>query len=259
MFRKIKAVVFNLLSKTVSPFFYLLPQKHITYANDLLYTYHNADFIKDIRFAKAYNLAKEVDNGRLLSNYDIQWRIFVLCWAAGNAMKLEGDFADCGVFSGFCTRAVIDYTKFECSSKRYFLLDTFYGLDPKYSSPEEISRNNKQGYSEKDLYEEVKNTFAKFNVRIIKGAIPETLKEVDSDKFAFIHIDMNTVYPEVKALEFFWKRLVAGGMVVLDDYGYPGHLAQKKAHDEFASLNNVEILSLPTGQGLIIKPPPGID
>lgn len=254
MVKKFKAFVFSILCKIVSPYFYLLPKRHITYANDLLYTYHNADFLKDPKFEKVYKLVKKVDKGRLLVNYDIQWRIFVLCWAAEHAMNLNGDFADCGVFSGFCTRAVIDFTEFHKSSKKYFLLDTFYGLDPKFSSLDELHRNNKQGYKEKDMYEEVKETFSPFNVKIIRGAIPETLVEVDSPNFAFVHIDMNSEYPEVKALEFFWERLVKGGIIILDDYGYPGCLNQKIAHDAFATSKGVRVLALPTCQGMIIKP-----
>ncbi|TMQ64866.1 MAG: hypothetical protein E6K78_08665 [Candidatus Eisenbacteria bacterium] len=65
---------------------------------------------------------------------------------------------------------------------------------------------------------------------------------------------MNAVLPEVAALEFFWDRLVKGGIIVLDDYGYPGCLEQKEAHDHFAASKGVKVLSLPTCQGLILKP-----
>lgn len=253
MIKKIKAIIYSFLSKLVSPVFYLLPRRHITYSNDLLFTYHNADFIKEKKFAEAYALVKKVDNGRLLANYDIQWRIHVLCWAASYAIKLEGNFADCGVFSGFCPRAVIHYTNFNQTSKKYFLFDTFFGLDPQYSTADELVRNKKLGYKEKDMYEEVKETFKDFNVEIIKGSVPDTLTHVQNEKFCFIHLDMNAVYPELKALEFFWDRMVDGGIIVLDDYGFAGCLDQKKGHDEFARSKNAMILSLPTGQGVIIK------
>ena len=70
----------------------------------------------------------------------------------------------------------------------------------------------------------------------------------------FLSIDMNCVQPEVDALNFFWDKMVPGGLIVLDDYGFGNsNHEQKKAHDEFATSKNVEILSLPTCQGLIIK------
>jgi hypothetical protein len=42
--------------------------------------------------------------------------------------------------------------------------------------------------------------------------------------------------------------------VVLDDYAFRGYERQKAAMDEFARQVGIEILTLPTGQGLIIKP-----
>jgi hypothetical protein len=40
----------------------------------------------------------------------------------------------------------------------------------------------------------------------------------------------------------------------LDDYGFPQHINQKNAFDKFAKDRGVQILSLPTAQGVIIKP-----
>ena len=47
---------------------------------------------------------------------------------------------------------------------------------------------------------------------------------------------------------------MSGAAVVLDDYGWEKHIVQKHAFDDFAGRMGVPILSLPTGQGLIIKP-----
>jgi hypothetical protein len=65
---------------------------------------------------------------------------------------------------------------------------------------------------------------------------------------------MNCVQPEIAAMEYFWPKLVAGGVVIIDDYGFSGHEAQKTAADTFAESVGVKILSLPTGQGLMLKP-----
>ena len=64
---------------------------------------------------------------------------------------------------------------------------------------------------------------------------------------------MNCVRPEIAAAEFFWPKLVSGGIMLLDDYGFSAHIDQKDAFDLFAARIGVQILSLPTGQGLMIK------
>ncbi len=237
---------------------YVLPKDRITYSNDLLYTYHNADFLKNPLFIESYNLGKATDGGTLLKDYDIEWRIHVLCWAAKHAINLEGDFADCGVHTGIFARAVVNYVDFNKYSKKYYLLDTFNGLSDKYSTEEEMKRNSSMGYDKEDselLYNQVKENFKDYNVNIIRGTVPETLVNVDSDKICFLSLDMNCVAPEIAALEFFWPKMVSGGIIIFDDYGYANESNdQKMAHDKFAKSKNVEILTLPTCQGLLIKP-----
>ena len=109
-------------------------------------------------------------------------------------------------------------------------------------------------FKRKNLHDQVKKTFEGDNVEIIKGAVPDTLKQVNCRQVCFLSIDMNCVQPELAALDFFWDKLVSGGMIILDDYGYPGCIEQKNAHDSFTKTKGVMVLSLPTCQGLIIKP-----
>ena len=102
----------------------------------------------------------------------------------------------------------------------------------------------------------VRANFAQWpRARIIEGAVPETLGQVTASRVAYLHLDMNIAPPETAALTYFWEKLSAGAPVLLDDYAYLGHGAQREALDGFARSRRVAICSLPTGQGLIIKPP----
>jgi predicted O-methyltransferase YrrM len=71
---------------------------------------------------------------------------------------------------------------------------------------------------------------------------------------AYLSLDMNIAAPERAALEHFWPKLVRGGVIVLDDYGWAAYSEQKASMDEFAAAHGIQVCCLPTGQGLIVKP-----
>jgi len=82
-----------------------------------------------------------------------------------------------------------------------------------------------------------------------------TLRHVESNQIAYLSIDMNCAEPEIATAEFFWDKISAGGVLMLDDYCYSEeYRLQNTAFNDFAKAHNVEVLALPTGQGLIFKP-----
>lgn len=223
-----------------------------TYQEDGLGTTHNCDFMKDELFIKSFNLGVSTRawGGKNAENH---WRMYVVCWAANHAKHLEGDFVECGVNTGGYSRAIINYVDFKNMKKKFYLLDTFCGLSEKYISEEEKKLGRKAGGYE-ECYESVKETFKDFNnVEIIRGTVPDTLPQVKAKKVSYLSLDMNCKIPEIAAAEFFWYKMVSGAVIVLDDYGFNGHIEQKHAFDDFASRKGVQVLSLPTGQGLIFK------
>ena len=223
----------------------------LTYNEDGLATTHNCDFLQDRRFQDAYSIGKGTGSW---GSSDVHWRAYVICWAASRGLSLDGDFVECGVNRGGYARAVIAYTGFEKLPRKFYLLDTFSGLVEKYISDEERTLGRSAGGYE-ECYEAVCRTFEPFhNVSIVRGAVPDTLTHVKSERVAFLSIDMNCAPPEVAAAEFFWDRLSSGAVMVFDDYGFSGHIVQKRATDTFAASRGVQVLALPTGQGVIIKP-----
>ena len=144
------------------------------------------------------------------------------------------------------------YINFEkVKNRTYYLFDTFCGLDEKLSTKDELKRF--EGLYP-DCYKFVVKSFEKYsNVVIIKGVVPKSLSQVRINKVAYLSIDMNSALPELEALKYFWFKLVDGAVVVLDDYGWPMCEKQKEVADNFAKSVGVMVLSLPNGQGLIIK------
>ncbi len=223
-----------------------------SYALNGLWTRHNADFMRDPRFAHAFEVAETATAWRHPGPY----RTYVNCWAAQHALNLEGDFVECGVWLGFTARAVVEYVRFGARDRTFHLVDSYEGLRQADLTREEIALGlDKKNETYHDLIEPARRVFAEFkNVTLVKGYVPEVLPQVRTNRVAYLHIDMNNALPEIAAIEHFWPLLTPGAVVVLDDYGFRKHIVQKRAFDEFAARRSVAILALPTGQGLLIKP-----
>jgi len=91
------------------------------------------------------------------------------------------------------------------------------------------------------------------NTNVVQGLVPKILDSIIIPQLSFIHIDLNAAKPEVDALEILFPYLKRGGYVILDDYGFPEFIESRIAHQKLSRKIGYDILSLPTGQGLIIK------
>lgn len=223
----------------------------LTFKKDGLATAHNSDTLQEPLFKEAYRLAHET--GSYTGNWgsvDPEYRAYIYCWAAFQCRELEGDYVECGVNKGGMARAAIHYADLYHGKKNFYLLDTYEGTPLHFLNEEERKTHNV--YDE--CYQDVLDNFKDYDfVKIIRGEVPGTLSQVDTEKVCFISLDMNCVEPEIDAIEFFWDKLVIGGIVVLDDYNNIGHERQKVAFDKFVQDKKIKVMSLPTGQGLIIK------
>ena len=218
---------------------------------EIIATSNNCDFLYTDKFKKAYaRCCKSFGS----SSLNIQWRIHQALWCASIVRHLEGDIIEFGVGNGLVMSSVLEvYDDWERSNKKLFLVDTFspYNIN-ELSGKQEEHQSINPFYAKSLNY--VKSNFAAFkNVEFVVGFIPNILPTIKVDKISFVHIDMNYSVPEVAALEFFWEKIVKGGIILLDDYAYKGHNDQYHAMNMLAKKLNFEILSTPTGQGIIIK------
>ncbi len=234
------------------------PRSREHYARDGLFTVHNQSFRSDPVFAQAYARGVQAGDG---VDPQMEWRVHVALWAAGNALRVAGDFVECGVNAGFVSSAIMHRLDWERVAKRFYLVDTFSGPVAAQFSPKEVGLGRlrlvedaiSRGAYVTDL-DRVRANFAEWtNVEVVQGVVPTVLPGLDIQKVAFLHLDMNCAFPERAALEHFWHLLSPGAIVLLDDYAYVGNEDLAQAIGEAAAGLGAEVLSLPTGQGLIIK------
>lgn len=78
-------------------------------------------------------------------------------------------------------------------------------------------------------------------------------KTFENCKFSFVHLDCDIYQSVRKCLEWFYPRMVPGGVIILDDYNEPNCPGAKLAADEFVLLKNETLLPTVQSQAIIIK------
>ncbi|MEO5374413.1 MAG: TylF/MycF family methyltransferase [Alphaproteobacteria bacterium] len=226
----------------------------LTYVSAGIATDKACDFIRDKRFAEAYEHTVKVANPTPFAGIHHEWRVFTCIWAAVIGSTLEGDFVECGVNKGFMTNAILKYLDFDSLGKKFYLLDTFCGIPEEMAHQDELETVKFHNADYSECFENAKNLFSTYkNTVLVRGIIPDTLSQVTSEKIAYLSIDLNIAAPEMAAIEYFWPRMSKGAMVVIDDYGWRSQANQRKAWNAWAAAHGAFLYPTPLGTALVIK------
>ena len=210
---------------------------------DNLFTWgRNNSMLDDEAFVKSWSANAETDVDRA-----IVWRRYILACAAHHAVQLRGDFVECGAYTGAGVKTVIDYLGGTAFPATFWLYDLFEHAEGMlhHAMPEHGPR----------LHERVVEKFRAYpQVRIVKGNIPDVFRDRSPAAITYLHIDLNEAPAEVAALDALFDRVVAGGIVILDDYEWAGlYRPQKLREDPWFEARGYRVFPLPTGQGIVIK------
>lgn len=228
-------------------------QKGDVFNADNLATVNRHQFLQAKKFIDARNAAESRwgDPGTVR---DISWRLHVMLWASGLGLKnpcaKDALFVECGTGRGYMAAGICEYHEFNKNSPLFYLIDTF---TPYLTSTDGKTISNPAHFAYSDGDEEVKNYFSRYgNIRLIKGMIPDALKNLPNKPICFLHLDLNHADAEEAALKYLEDRFIPGTVIIFDDYGGPGGHDQAKVHEKFANSVNKDLLVLPTGQAVII-------
>ncbi len=211
------------------------------FADNFLTWGRNMSMLGDRPFVQAWE-----SNIEGLSDEAIVWRRYVLACAAYHCVQLEGDFVECGAYTGVGIKTVVDYLGGPDFPK------TFWGYDLFEHDPS-MAHHSMPEHGE-GLYGRVQKKFSAYpQVRLIKGRIPHVFEKDCPDRIAYLHIDLNQAPAEIAALDHLFDRMVPGGILILDDYEWSGYRPQKLAEDQWFEARHYRVMPLPTGQGLVIK------
>ncbi|MCH2203754.1 MAG: TylF/MycF family methyltransferase [Fuerstiella sp.] len=183
-------------------------------------------------------------------------RKFVL-WSLTNSLQnIPGDTVECGVLYGHSSH-VICSAMHEGHQRVHHAFDSFEGLsEPTAEDAVQTARaySWKKGDLSVSLDEVQRNLKTFERIEYYQGWIPERFSEVSERTFAFVHVDVDLFQPTYDSLEFFCERLVPGGIVVCDDYGFNTCPGARRAVDMVSENTGFPVIHLPTGQGVMIRP-----
>jgi len=189
------------------------------------------------------------------ANKRVHDRRFNLFNLAKLVRDLEGDTAECGVYRGAGSYLILK-SAFSLDSE-HFIFDSFEGLsDPSDADVPEssgvVAWKQEDLSVPKNIVENNLQEFSKY-IRYFRGWIPSRFDEVSHRKFRFVHVDVDLYEPTRESIEFFYSRLVKGGLLVCDDYGFRTCPGATRAMNEFFNDKPESIVHITSGTGFIVK------
>lgn len=222
-----------------------------------------ADYLKGYFEFPGYQAKNDSDAKRV--------RSFMLLSVAEGILRggSVANFAECGCYKGhssFALSKLLERHKFE---SRFYIFDSFEGLsDP---TDNDLLADDGASYREDlrallagpslkfvgdfDSYKDLMSGFEFVDVK--KGWIPERFNEVQDSSFSLVHIDVDVYEPTRDSIDFFYKRLVPGGVIYIDDYSRPYWPGCDRAVNEYIEAlpadSNYRFFEIPLGGAMLMK------
>lgn len=197
----------------------------------------------EFEFVHTYNLVRDhtvVDKVRM----------FMLYQAFLHTASLSGDVVEVGVYRGGTAKFFSLINKKYDVRKNIHLFDTFGGM-PTTSAELDIHREGDFSDTSFEMVSEYLKDFQ--GVKLTKGFFPQTGGYLKDSTFSFVHVDVDIYQSVLDCCEFLYPRMVSGGIVMFDDYGFISCPGAKKAVDEFFMQKKEKPFYLPSGQCMVIK------
>jgi len=187
---------------------------------------------------------------------ELQWRQWIVSYATRHAIEFaktdDYNFVECGVGDGFSSFFILREI---CGNKKTMnnyithLYDSWDAMKKEDLLESELVNLGRYWNLYIDL---AKRNLSEFkNVSYHKGYIPQSFESLPvPPTIVYLLIDLNSAKPTLDTLEFFYPRLVKGGVILFDDYGWKGFEDTKRIVDEFLHNKPGMLLKLPTGQAI---------
>ena len=100
-----------------------------------------------------------------------------------------------------------------------YLCDTFCGVVK--AGTDELYQGGEHSDTSMEIVQKLLDTCKVRNVEIVQGIFPDDCYELFEHKsFRIAHIDVDAYLSAKEVFEYVWPRVVKGGIVIFDDYGF---------------------------------------
>jgi O-methyltransferase len=205
-----------------------------------LASYRQPDRIQTIRKIQALKKSREMLLTPLEAN-----QLFSLVRATS---KLGGLMAEVGVYRGASARLILEADP----TRDLHLFDTFEGLpDPAETDAElHLGRFEKNQFS--CSLQDVKSYLGPSpQVHFHQGLFPATGQEIKHEQFSLVHSDVDLYASTCSVLEFFYPRLLPGGIILTHDFATCR--GPHQAFTEFFENLPEPLIELPGDQAMVVK------
>jgi len=205
-----------------------------------------APWILDTAFNEAYKTVKNVTQVDLYRCYEL-WEL------VEQSIKLNGALLEVGVWRGGSGALIAKKAKILGLKDTVYLCDTFKGV-VKVGSIDSWYKGGEYADTSAKIVEDLCRNLKLDKTRILSGIFPdETAKFIKSKIFRFCHIDVDTYNSARDTLDWVWPKLVVGGIIVFDDYGFYGHDGIVKYINELRNQKDRVVIHNLNGHAIVIK------
>jgi O-methyltransferase len=183
-------------------------------------------------------------------------RLFQL-WHLMSRAPEGGAVIEVGVWRGGSGALIARQAQRTHSAATVYLCDTFEGMpnvDPKLDP---FFRGGEGADTGVTMVNGLLVSLGLTNVKIVSGIFPGSFTD-QVDAVSFAHVDVDVYRSCRETFEWIWPRLVPGGIVVFDDYGYHGTPGMTLCINEIVEEreSDLEWMPIPPMQAVIFKIPP---
>ena len=166
-----------------------------------------------------------------------RYRCYELWDLVAQAAKRPGAFIEVGVWRGGSGLLMAQRLTQLGFARTIYLCDTFRGLVK--TGPTDYASDGMHSDTSAESVRRLASSLSLENVIVHEGIFPDdTADRIPEDKVAFCHVDVDVRRSAEDVIGWIWPRLVVGGIVVFDDYGFGGSIGLTKGVTGLTSLVN---------------------